>query len=175
MNDDAYHPAYPSFPLGPMIWRSGLWPRELWSWEGAGQGLRPEIGKIVVRNVPGCNRPVHGPPFRSPEASAPGGRGRRRRPHGLGEAPERRVIPPRPVVIQSNRRIVALARNRPHARRPGPQRENAAVAPDAVWAAGQDAGARARTLRWGNHGRREGKIYGVGKVLGRGYWVLGRL
>ncbi len=67
-----------------------------------------------------------------------------RLPRPLDETPERRVIPPRPVVIQSNRRIVALARNGPRARQPGPQRENAAIAPDAAGAAGEDAGARAR-------------------------------
>ncbi len=76
---------------------------------------------------------------------------------GLDEAPERRVVVAGVVKVQADGVIVALARNRPRARRPGPQRENAAVAPDAAGAAGVDAGARARALRWGGCGRRGGK------------------
>ena len=53
--------------------------------------------------------------------------------------------------------VAALARNAPHARQPGPQRENAAIAPDAAGAAGEASGARARTLRWGDYGRWGGK------------------
>ncbi len=40
-------------------------------------GLRIGIGEIVAEGWAGRNRPVHGPPFRSPEASAPGGTGER--------------------------------------------------------------------------------------------------
>ncbi len=76
---------------------------------------------------------------------------------GLDEAPERGVVVAGVVEVQADGVIVALARNRPRARRPGPQRENAAIAPDAAGAAGEASGARARTLRWGDYGRRGGK------------------
>ena len=81
----------------------------------------------------------------------------RRRPHRLDEAGERGVIVAGVVEVQADSVVIALAQNGPHARQPGPQRENAAVAPDAAGAAGEDAGARARALRWGDYGRRGGK------------------
>ena len=66
---------------------------------------------------------------------------------GLDEAPEHGVVVAGVVEVQADGVVATLARNGPHARRPGPQGENAAVAAVAPDAAGEDAGARARTLR----------------------------
>ncbi len=92
----------------------------------------------------------------------------------LDEAPERRVIVAGIVEVQADGVVATLARNEPHARQPGPQRENTAVAPDAAGAAGVDAGARAWTLRWGDYGRRGGKNLWSWEGAGeRWYWILG--
>ncbi len=48
----------------------------------------------------------------------------------LDEAGEHGVVVAGVVKVQADGVVATLARNAPHARRPGPQRENAAVAPD---------------------------------------------
>ncbi len=76
---------------------------------------------------------------------------------GLDEAPEPGVIVAGVVKMQADGVVATLARNAPRARQPGPQGENAAIAPDAAGAAGEASGARAWALRWGDCGRRGGK------------------